>query len=93
MADRFLTRKEIRPGDIVFHLLYGKEWLAIILREMTVMEKKAKTKETSNRELMLVSMLPGLKYDRFFASHALRNYKMSDSIGFVSKNWLLKLES
>ena len=93
MADKFLIRKQIKPGDLVFHLLYGKEWIAIFIREMTILEKKSNIKDTSsNREMMLVSMLPGLKYENFFASHALRNYKMSDSVGFVSKNWLLKLE-
>ena len=93
MTNSFLKRKEIKPGDIVFHLLYGKEWLAIFVREMTVLEKKDSRETSGNRELMLVSMLPGLKYENFFSSHALRNYKMSDSVGFVSKNWLLKLET
>ena len=71
MADRFSKRKEIEPGDLVFHLLYGKEWIAVFIREMTL-EKNSNIKDiSSNREMMLVSMLPGLRYEKFFASATL----------------------
>ena len=88
--NKFNMSRDIAPGDLVFHLLYGKEWIGVFLRAVPAEDTAAASK---NRELAVVHMVPGSKYEFFFSKHALRRHRYTDSLGCVSKHWLLKLDN
>ena len=83
--------KKIRPsqralnvGDLVYHLLYGRGWVGIILRFGSV------DILTSN-EITLVHLQPGSEYENFF-KRSITKHRISDNVGYVSHHWLRRLE-
>jgi hypothetical protein len=69
-------------GDLVFHLLYGKEWAALLLK----VEKHA----SETREYALLHMVPGTEYEFWFKKQ-LKKYRINDRKGYVSYHWLRNL--
>ena len=78
-------------GDLVYHLLYGKEWVGVIL-ETTDAFSESDSGSTTHKELALVRMIPGTKYENFFSKMVSKQNKITDSLGFVSMDWLFKRE-
>jgi len=81
------TTRGLKVGDLVYHLLYGKSWVGILLD----------LKEESNglsapREVGLVQVQPGTDYSDFFKKNVSKKYRVSDNMGYVSLSWLFKLE-
>ena len=82
---RILRKQKVKVGDLVNHLLYGREWLAVVL-------KTSESKDTlTNKEKALVQMVPGSRYENFFKKYTV-SVKISESQGWVSCNWLLCVE-
>jgi|TARA_R100000030_G_scaffold95427_1_gene82868 hypothetical protein len=90
MQKKKSTARGLKVGDLVYHLLYGKKWVGILLEIIDVYENDARSK--NHRELGLVKMQPGTQYETFFEKMVSRQSRISDSLGFVSTNWLFKLE-
>ena len=83
---KYSSRRNIRVGDLVYHVLYGREWIGLVL----ALEKSAISSESTNHKNMaLVRMLPGTKYENFFIK---RMMKKANNMGYISANWLFKLE-
>ena len=82
---RILKRGELKVGNLVNHILYGREWVAIILK----FSRKPDTLTTKYRAL--VRMVPGTRYESFFKKYTAK-MKETDSQGWVSINWLISLE-
>jgi hypothetical protein len=80
----------LKVGDLVYHLLHGKEWIGVLLEIIDVHELS--DGRTNHRELGLVKMQPGTKYERFFMNMVSSQNRITDSMGMVSTNWLFKLE-
>ena len=87
MYNETLKSRGILVGDLVYHLLYGKEWRGILMGSQI-----AESGLTAPSERALVYMMPGTKYGRFFRKNYLTNSKVSDTLGYVSSKWIYKLE-
>jgi len=75
--------EEFQPGDLVYHILYGKEWVGVVLEV-----KKNDKGLSSGKHAALVHMMPGTEYSSHFEkafSKQTGPYK-----GWVSVNWLIK---
>ena len=90
MQKKASTTRGLKVGDLVYHLLYGKKWVGILLEIIDVIEDDAKS--AKHRELGLVKMQPGTQYETFFEKMVSKQSRISTSLGFVSANWLFKLE-
>ena len=69
----------VKPGDLVYHLLYGREWLGFLIR--CVMDHKDK--------MALVHMVPGTAHEYHFRK-SLTKFRISDKMGYLSSRWLRK---
>lgn len=87
MYNETLKSRGIVVGDLVYHLLYGKDWRGILMG--TEMQEKGLATPC---ERALVYMMPGTRYDRFFKTNYLTRSRISDSLGYVSSKWIHKLE-
>tara|TARA_R100001509_G_scaffold44375_1_gene24131 strand:+ start:1777 stop:2067 length:291 start_codon:yes stop_codon:yes gene_type:complete len=85
ILERILRKKELRVGDLVNHILYGREWIAVVL-------KISESPDTlTNKHRAMVRMVPGTRYERFFKKYT-DVVKVSEHQGWVSCNWLIKVE-
>lgn len=79
--------RNLKIGDLVTHVLYGPEWIGVLIS----IEEGEKT-ENMTRVKALVQIQPGTKYDGFFAKKIAKKNKINDNLGYVSLNWLFKVE-
>ena len=78
----------IKVGDLVYHLIHGKTWVAIVLDLSEVREKCNPNKLC--REYVLVHMQSGTEYESFFKLARDQN-RISDSSGLVGYHWLRRI--
>ena len=78
-------KREIKVGDLVNHILYGREWIAVVLK----FSRKPDALTTKYRAL--VRMVPGTRYESFFRKYT-ESVKETEFQGWVSSNWLIKVE-
>ncbi len=79
--------KDLAVGDLVTHVLYGKEWVGVILSFKEQSETPGPRSEKA-----LVQVQPGTKYETFFKDKVSKLDKISETIGYVTTNWLFKME-
>ena len=77
-------------GDLVYHILYGKEWVGVILEIIDVHREESRLPDRD--EMALVKMQPGSKHEYFFKDRVSKRNRISDSTGLVVSNWLFHLE-
>jgi hypothetical protein len=77
---------QIKVGDIVNHVLYGREWIGIVVRIEVI--EGAFHKE---RRRALICMVPGSEYELYFEKAFSR--KEGVRRGWVTTNWLMKHET
>ena len=86
-ASKTKSRKiELITGDLVYHLLYGRSWVGLLLSSV-----EEKVGLSAYQPKGLIHMQPNTEYE-FFFKRALTLDRISDSMGYVSMNWLRKLE-
>jgi len=85
-----MKEPKIGVGDLVYHLIYGKEWLAIVLDMKEVEEKCVKKRNQLCREYVLVHMQSGSKYEDFFQS-SLDSTRLTQFSGLISYHWLRRV--
>ena len=78
--------KNISEGDLVRHILYGKTWLALVLK--VDRERDA----LSSDQNVLVHMIPGTDYDDYFVKPPVLKKVASPLSGWVMKKWLRKIK-
>ena len=79
--------KNLVVGDLVTHVLYGKEWVGMILGF------KDEPGTLGNRnEKALIQIQPGTKYEGFFKDKVSLKDKMYENLGYITTNWLFKIE-
>ena len=71
-------------GDLVYHLLYGRTWVAVIL------DFGAPLEVSTNNDITLVHLQPGSEYDGHF-KQSYTKYRITDNSGYVSTHWLRPL--
>ena len=79
--------KDLMVGDLVTHILYGKGWVGVILAF-----RDENNKKTLHSEKALVQIQPGTKYEGFFTNKVSKRNRINDNLGYVSANWLFKIE-
>jgi hypothetical protein len=77
----------LEPGDTVYHILYGREWVGIVLevervKTGTVMKSRLKA---------LVYMVPGTEYELYFEKAFSK--KEGHRRGWVTATWLVKYDN
>ena len=68
--------RDVKVGDLVYHILYGKEWVGILLDIIEVYgydERKRK----NHREMAVVKMLPNSVHEFFFKKWFHRKIKLA----------------
>ena len=78
----------IEVGDLVYHLIHGKTWVAIVLDLSEVRKKCIPSKLC--REYVLVHMQSGTEHENFFRNARDLN-RLSDSSGLVGYHWLRRI--
>lgn len=83
------TEKRIllKTGNLVNHILYGKEWLGIVVKldhEVDVLLQDRK---------VLVHMLPGTKYEDFFGRKYRPLGSVNDVSGWIYHRWIRKIKA
>ena len=58
--------REIKVGDLVYHVLYGKVWVGILLDIIDVYGYNENEKNRNHREMAVVQMLPNTDHEFFF---------------------------
>lgn len=87
MAQKSSRVKDLKAGDLVTHILYGREWIGIIISF-----KEDKDIKDKHSERALVQIQPGTKYELFFEEKVIKKHKVSPSLGYVSTSWLFKIK-
>lgn len=77
----------LKIGDLVTHVLYGRGWVGIIV---DFKQEKEESKEKRRRKA-LVQLQPGTEHENFF-KRSLRYEKLNDNLGYVSVHWLFKIK-
>ena len=90
MPRKISKTRGLKVGDLVYHLLYGKEWVGVILEIIDVYKEEQKF--PANDEMALIKMQPGTKYEYFFKSMVSKKNRITSSTGLVITNWLFRLE-
>ena len=79
--------KELAVGDLVTHVLYGKEWVGMILGF-----KDEDGTFGTRSEKALIQIQPGTKFEGFFRDKVSAKDRMNENLGYVTTNWLFKIE-
>jgi len=79
--------KDLTVGDLVTHILYGEEWVGMILGF-----KDEESISGARSEKSLIQIQPGTKFEDFFKTKVARQNRLNDSLGYVTTNWLFKIE-
>ncbi len=79
--------KDLAIGDLVTHVLYGKEWVGMILGF-----KDEESKLGPRSEKTLIQIQPGTKFEGFFKNRVDPRDMMNENLGYVTTNWLFKME-
>jgi hypothetical protein len=82
--------KDLAVGDLVTHVLYGKEWVGMILGFKE--EQNDSLPLSARNEKALVQIQPGTKYEGFFKDRVTSENRINDNLGCVTTNWLFKIE-
>ena len=88
MALGNLKDRDLKPGDLVTHILYGKEWIGVIVS----IEERDDSVNSFARRQVLVQIQPGTKFDGFFNKMVSSKNRITENLGYVSINWLFKLQ-
>ena len=65
MQKKTSNMREIEVGDLVYHILYGPEWVGILLDIIDVYDYND-NRSTTHREMALIQMQPGTEHECFF---------------------------
>ncbi len=88
MPKKKSTIRGLKVGDLVFHLLYGREWVGVLLEIVDVYTDP----DGKHSEMGLIKMQPGSKFQEFFKDMVSKNNRLTDSLGLVSTDWLFPLK-
>ena len=80
--------RKLKVGDLVTHALYGRDWIGIIIAFAPDDTDAGK----GRKEKALIKMQPGTKYETFFDKNVSMANRITSSSGYVTINWLFKLE-
>ncbi len=79
--------KNLVVGDLVTHVLYGKDWVGMILGF-----KDEEGTLGTRSEKALIQIQPGTKFEGFFKDKVSAKDRMNENLGYITTNWLFKIE-
>ena len=82
-----MREKDLKIGDLVTHVLYGKGWIGMIVdfrEEIIGTQNKRRIKA-------LVQVQPGTEHEGFF-KRSINKDKINDNLGYVSIHWLFPIK-
>lgn len=79
--------KDLAVGDLVTHILYGKDWVGMILGF-----KSDDLDNNSRAEKALVQIQPGTKFENFFKNKMSEKDRINENLGYVTTNWLFRIQ-
>ena len=82
-----MLEDQLKVGDLVTHVLYGRGWIGVILE----FRKDEDTKEDKRKTKVLVQIQPGTEYEGFF-KRASDSDRVNDNLGYVLIHWLFKVK-
>ena len=89
MGPRKSNDRNLKPGDLVTHALYGKEWIGIIVSIKS--PEKQDSKEIISKKKAVVQIQPGTAHEGFFERTSAAD-RVNKNLGYVSIHWLFKWE-
>ena len=81
------AKEKISVGDLVTHVLYGREWIGLI---MSFRSEAAHPQDRRGNQA-LVQIQPGTEFEGFF-KRCSPNDRVNDNLGYVSEHWLFKVK-
>ena len=90
MRKRTSIIRGLKIGDLVYHALYGRKWVGILIDIIDVYEEDNAL--SNHAEFAIIQMQPNTKYEHFFKQMVSQKNKLTDSCGLVSMSWIFKLE-
>ena len=89
MSQHELSDHDLKIGDLVNHVLYGNEWIGVVVG----FRKDQKNTSTMPKRTIkaLVQIQPETKFDGFF-KRTKREDRINDNLGYVSVHWLFKIK-
>lgn len=81
------AKEKLCVGDLVTHVLYGREWIGLI---MSFRSEPTHPKD-KRRKQALVQIQPGTEFEGFF-KRCSPNDRVNDNLGYVSVHWLFKVK-
>lgn len=87
MSECIKILRDMQPGDLVTHALYGPNWIGLIIDFEEKQGGKSKNKKTK----ALVQIQPGTDFDGFFKRTSPED-RVNDNLGYVSIHWLFKIK-
>ena len=79
--------KNLVVGDLVTHVLQGKDWVGMILGF-----KDEEGTLGTRSEKALIQIQPGTKFEGFFKDKVSAKDRMNENLGYITTNWLFKIE-
>tara|TARA_R100000742_G_C4218734_1_gene43100 strand:- start:94 stop:360 length:267 start_codon:yes stop_codon:yes gene_type:complete len=88
MTSRRFGKRNLKIGELVYHALYGREWIGVIVG----FDKNTSSAGGLSKEKALVQIQPGTKFDGFFDRTAIKTNRVSANLGYVSIHWLFRIK-
>ncbi len=82
-----MLEDELKIGDLVTHVLYGRTWIGMIVEFRECPEPT----EDKRKKKALVQIQPGTEFESFF-KRASEIDRKNDNLGYVSVHWLFKVK-
>jgi hypothetical protein len=87
MSSKRFKNKNLQPGDLVTHVLYGEKWIGIVVS----FKEQVKGTLDKRKKQALVQIQPGTEFEGFF-KRCSKSDRINDNLGFVSVHWLFKVK-
>lgn len=89
MSKSQLPEHNLKAGDLVTHVLYGSQWIGVIVN----FKKDDNTKSSMPKRSVkaLVQIQPGTEFDGFF-KRTNPDDRINDNLGYVSVHWLFTIK-
>jgi len=87
MGQNISKVKDLAVGDLVTHVLYGKDWVGMVLGF-----KSDNINNSSRSEKALVQIQPGTKFENFFKNKVSEKDRINENLGYVTTNWLFRIQ-
>ncbi len=76
--------RDLKKGDLVYHVLYGRDFRAIVIESEEIPE------DARGKQRTMIHVVPGTRYQNYFDRVPSQN-RVGKYCGWVSTHWLIKV--